>query len=318
MAARMEKTRHPGIYRRGGRYVVVFRDGDGAQRKQSARTLDEARRLKSAREADVARGEFHEQARVRFREYAEEWVERYQGKRGSLRESTREEYRRDLRLYAFPFFDEQRRRTLAQITPRDASDYVGWLCRQTTRGGNPLSDGKVTNAVKVVRVCLGTAVREELLRHNPVRDVVLPRRENVEDVEQDEVRVLRAEQLEAFLAVVKPRYRLMFCFLAATGLRLSELLALQWRHLALDGSRPHVKIRRAYVRGRMHPPKTRHGRREIPLDVELVSALRRLRRQTEWPGDEHLVFPSRSGTPIQASNIRRRVLDPVAEEIGAP
>jgi hypothetical protein len=26
MAAKMEKTRHPGIYRRGGRYVVVWRE----------------------------------------------------------------------------------------------------------------------------------------------------------------------------------------------------------------------------------------------------------------------------------------------------
>jgi hypothetical protein len=42
MAAKLEKTRTPGIFKRGSRYVVVFY-ADGEQRKESARTLDEAR-----------------------------------------------------------------------------------------------------------------------------------------------------------------------------------------------------------------------------------------------------------------------------------
>jgi len=47
MAARMEKTRHAGIYKRGGRYVFSYRL-IGKQRWESARTLDEARKLKAA------------------------------------------------------------------------------------------------------------------------------------------------------------------------------------------------------------------------------------------------------------------------------
>ena len=43
MSAKLEKTQTPGIYRRGGRYVVVFRDPQGRQRKRFARTLAEAR-----------------------------------------------------------------------------------------------------------------------------------------------------------------------------------------------------------------------------------------------------------------------------------
>ena len=58
----------------------------------------------------------------------------------------------------------------------------------------------------------------------------------------------------------------MFRLLAATGLRISEVFALQWRHLHLDGT-AHVKVRRAYVRGKLEPPKTRHGRRDVPLPL---------------------------------------------------
>jgi integrase len=132
------------------------------------------------------------------------------------------------------------------------------------------------------------------------------------------VRALSREQLRDFLAIVHTRHRLMFRFLAATGLRVSELLALQWRHLQLDGSEPHVKVRRALVRGRIEPPKSRYGRREIPLDPSLVDELRAHRRDSEWAGADDYVFPSLAGTPLKPENLRRRVLKPVAEEVGAP
>ncbi|CAA9493815.1 MAG: Site-specific tyrosine recombinase XerD [uncultured Solirubrobacterales bacterium] len=115
-----------------------------------------------------------------------------------------------------------------------------------------------------------------------------------------------------------PRHRLMFRLLAATGLRVSELIALQWRHLRLDGSEPCVRVRRALAKGRVEPPKTKYGRRDVPLDPELVSELREWRRASEWAGEEELVFPSLRGTPLMVENLRRRVLRPAAEETGAP
>jgi integrase len=90
---------------------------------------------------------------------------------------------------------------------------------------------------------------------------------------------------------------------------------LEWRHLVLDdGSTPHVKVRRAIVRGKLGQVKTRYGRRDLPLPFELVSELRRHRRAAEWPGDEHPVFPSMTGTPLDPGNLRRRVLAPAAAE----
>jgi hypothetical protein len=78
MAAKMEKTKSPGIFKRGGRYVFSYRVG-GVQKWESCRTLDEARRAKPARLTDIGRGEFEERSRVTLREYAEAWIERYLG-----------------------------------------------------------------------------------------------------------------------------------------------------------------------------------------------------------------------------------------------
>lgn len=124
--AAMTRTRFPGVYRRGSRFVVAYRDSNGKQRRESARTLEEARKLKAAREADVARGEFHPAGAVTFETYAREWVERYRGRgRRGFREGTREDYRRDLER-AYRFFGK--RRKLTEITPRDVANFAAWLC----------------------------------------------------------------------------------------------------------------------------------------------------------------------------------------------
>lgn len=58
MAAKMIPVpKHPGIWKRGSRYVVRYRAG-GKYRAESTRTLQDARELKRARETARDRGEF--------------------------------------------------------------------------------------------------------------------------------------------------------------------------------------------------------------------------------------------------------------------
>lgn len=333
MAAKLEKTRTPGVYKRGSRYVVVYYV-DRKQRRESAANYELARKLKAAREADVARGEFHEQSRTSFAEYALEWVERYQGRGRGFRESTRDNYRSDLARYAVPYFGPTKR--LAQVTPRDIANFVAWLCDERAQarhadklrveGGikprgsdrKRLSDSSVANIVKPIRACLATAVAEGVIRQNPARDVPMPHRPSVDEGEPEEVRALTREQLAGFLRVVHPKHRTLFRFLASTGLRVSEVAALQWQHVRLDGGKPHVRVRRQLYRGRLQPPKSRHGRRDVPLDHRLVVELRTRRGETDWARDEDLVFANEAGGPIDKDNLRRRRLRPAAEEIGAP
>jgi len=136
-------------------------------------------------------------------------------------------------------------------------------------------------------------VREGLLRSNPSRDVDLPHRPTAEEAEEEVGAMSRAE-LATLVALVPDGWRTFCSPLAVTGLRVSEALALQWRHLHLDGSSPHVKVRRAIVKGRMGSPKSRHGRREVPLDHALVVALRERRRDSEWPGNTRSSSPGHS------------------------
>jgi hypothetical protein len=94
-APKLVKTSTPGVYRRGNRYVVVYRDPTGKQRKKFAKTLAEARAVKSALTADVQRGEYRELSKVPFVDYAKQWVNTYEGRtvRG-IRPGTLRDYRR--------------------------------------------------------------------------------------------------------------------------------------------------------------------------------------------------------------------------------
>jgi integrase len=316
------RTSTPGIFRRTnadgslGAYVVIYRAA-GKQRREYAATLSEARRIKAERTADVSRGEFQERTTITLLAFLREWIERYQGKGGQsgFREGTREEYRRLLEAYAYRYFPERLR--LVDVTPHALSQFVGWLADER-RQGRRLTDKTIHNIAVPLRAALQTARREGLIRHNPADGLALPHREEIREEDDEQVKALSREQLAALLAM-KPAGRdgLLVELVAATGLRISEALALQRRHLQLDGSRPHVKVRRAIVRGRVGPPKSKRGRRTVALAPSQVLRLRA--HLADVPDDpEALVFASRSGTPLDPDNLRRRMFKPLAEEIGAP
>jgi integrase len=196
MAARREKTRTPGIYKRGSAYCFQY-EVEGKQHWQSARTLDEARRAKAARTADIARGEFQERSRVTLHEYAREWIKRYQGRgRRGFRDQTREEYDRMLEAYALKFFPARLR--LTEVTPSKVTEFVAWLCEQAKPAPTkevpdrrePLSDKTIRNVMGPLRACLATAAREGLIRSNPARDADLPHRPTAESTEDEEVRAM--------------------------------------------------------------------------------------------------------------------------------
>ena len=105
VARKLERTSVPGIFKRGNRYIVVFRDQTGAQRKRSARTLSEAKAIKAAATTDVRRGEYRTQSNVRFRDHYGPWIDTYQGRTSKgFRDTIRAEYRTDLEKHALPFF----------------------------------------------------------------------------------------------------------------------------------------------------------------------------------------------------------------------
>jgi integrase len=314
---RLIKTKTPGVFKRvdgKGRtigYACVYRSA-GRQRKRHARSYEEAKRVKRESETDRDRGELQERSTITFRRYLDEWVGRYrgQGRRG-FRESTREEYRRLIRAYAHSYFPS--RLKLVDVTTYTLARYVDWLADEEAQGKS-LGDRTIANATIPLRAALATAKREGLIRHNPAQGLALPPREHLLG---EEIMVFTPEQLTTIMDLAPERHRLLLELLAATGLRISEVIALQRLHVQLDAE-PEVCVRRALVRGRIEPPKTRHGRREVRLPESLAAKLAAHLAADPDQDSTALLFPNESGAPLDPTNLRPRVLKPLVREAGAP
>lgn len=245
----LQPTATPGIYRRGGRYVVVLRDRSGRQFKRSARTLAEARMLKSTLSADLARGDIQETRRMTFEAYAREWMRTYGGRTSKgIREITMRRYRTVIEREAIPLLG---RLQITDIEPRDIKRYA------VTIADRGVSANTVRLYLAPLRALFATAVEDGLIRYNPAAGVrnVYGRRS-----ESEHEKALTDEQLRAVIDAAPEPHRLLLKFLAETGLRISEAVALEWQDVDLDRGR--LVVRRRISQGTVDAPKSVAGRRQ--------------------------------------------------------
>lgn len=106
----------------------------------------------------------------------------------------------------------------------------------------------------------------------------------------------------------------LICWLPP-GYGFSEAIALRWCDLELEEP-AHLWVRRSIVRGVVGAPKSRFGRRCVPIDQELARRLEA--RRDPVSGEEVPVFPNHKGAPLNPSNIRYRILVPAAKRAGLP
>jgi len=305
VSAPLKKTKVPGVYRRGRRYAVLYRDPYGRQRSRAAATLAEARLLKSALTADVARGEYRALSGITFAEYLPEWIASYPGRTSrGFREQTRQEYKRDLERHALPFFGPMK---LAEVEPRDVKRFIGSLI------GLGLTSSSVRRRMAPVRALFATAVEDGLIRSNPTSRIRIPRSPADRPEDQEPAKALTEEELARLLAETPAEWQLFVEFLAHTGLRFSEAIGLRWGDIDVEGQRLHV--RRRLYHG-IDAPKSRYGRRDIPLAPRMLAALQHRRATTRYGAESDPVFTTRAGTPLDYACMYNRVLKPAARRAG--
>jgi integrase len=311
MAAKLEKTSTPGIFRRHAKgcdrrgrcacgYVIVWRHR-GRQHTETHRTLAEAREAKGNRDA----GERRPVVRVNFEDYFDKWIKSYAGRTArGFGERSRALYRRSVEQHALTRWGTWR---LADVEPTDTRELFSAL----------RDDGVSAAGLKGLRSALSalfaTAVEDGLLRSNPIHGVRIPGGLGV-DTEEEGAKALTRAELALLLAALPAEWRLFFEFLTHTGLRISEAIGLTWRHLDL-GTRPHVLVREQCCQGERQRLKSRHARRDIPLSAGMAERLR-ARRRDSYRGGTAPVFASVAGTELSRPNVAGRVLKPAARAAG--
>lgn len=167
------------------------------------------------------------------------------------------------------------------------------------------------------RFALETA---ELKGRNPMDGVRWTR------VRKAERKIPRTDEVARIIEATAPEYRVAMATAAATWLRASEVADLRWSNVNLDGGRCADRgdkdcpsIPHAHVEGGLHrvtggfthnEPKSKHGRRVVPLSAAGADMLKRHRTaQNErrllagpaWT-TEDLVFDHGAGEPTDPAN----------------
>jgi integrase len=129
--------------------------------------------------------------------------------------------------------------------------------------------------------------------------------------------VLTFSQCVEILANLNGMHRVLVLADAATGLRISEILALRW--LDVDKVQSCIRVTRAYVYGKFGPPKSKASKKPVPLHPLLADALDIWRKETPYSADDDLVFPSmrlKGRKPPRANMLVADHLQPAARRAG--
>jgi integrase len=124
------------------------------------------------------------------------------------------------------------------------------------------------------------------------------------------------QAFEILVNIPEPRRTLALCD-AATALRVSEILGLQW--MDLDFAELVMHVRRAYVWGRFKEPKSKASKAPVPMHPLLAGFLLGWREKTAYSGDSDFVFAStrlRGAKPLSASILVKKYLRPAAVKAG--
>ena len=323
---RYRSKRHAGIYYReradGSRsYAVSFQGGfvpAGATEQEALAKQADLRRQKARGERVVVND------RTTFADLAEQWFE---GKT-KLRPRTRADYRASLDLLLIPRFGNWRLSAIdaeAIATLTRALEREGLHTVDRKRPVRPIGHAAISNYLKPLQGVLALAVRRRLIAENPFSNLLAddrPAKPTDPPVPHD----WTGEEISALIAsaerlAARPEARYNYAPLlrltARLGLRLGELLGLQWQDF--DRHEGILYIRRQWLRtGEYGPTKTKAGNRRIALPDDLRRELIDLQLQSKHSQATHPIFASTTGTPLGHRNTTHRGFQPARDLAGLP
>jgi integrase len=155
------------------------------------------------------------------------------------------------------------------------------------------------------------AMRYEWVDRNPIKLVrQSAKREKVPEV-------LELFELQLLLSKLFVRERTLALLDAATGLRVSELLALRWSDV--DFENLELNVTRSIWHQVVGNCKTEASAKPVPIDSYMAEDLLRWRRQSDYASDDDYVFASetmKGKQPYWPDNLMKRHIRPVARANG--
>jgi integrase len=303
MATVRKRTWHSGGDTRTA-WVADYIDQDGKRHVKTFETKKDTDRWLVTARAEIRDGIHTPDSKSpTIGETADVWVKQAQA--DGLEPATVRQYIQHVERHVKPFLGATR---LSKLTAPAVAAFANTL----------RDNGRSPAMVRKVLASLGAIVAEAHARGLVAQNVVYrsrhrrARREAKRDKRR--VTVPTKAEIRALLEKASGRWRPFIVTAIFTGLRASELRGLTWANV--DFEREVIQVRqRADAWGRIGPPKSEAGTRDVPMAPMVANTLKEW--QKECPkGDLGLVFPNGYGNVENLGNIRQRGFDPLQVACG--
>lgn len=266
------------VRQRGNRWVVDFfvLQPDG-RRERFRRTLgaEIASRRQAEHEETRLQAEVELQRRAQatapgepppaaFSGFARLWFDTHV--RVNLKPTVQDRYETIIRFHLVPYFGD---RLISGITALDIEQFKAHnVTAVVGKTGRKIAAKTVNEHVCVLSSMFSSAEKWGYLKANPCRGVPRLR------LPEQEYQFYDCKQTELFLskaAQVEPDYYAFFATAFKTGMRLGELLGLEWGDIDFVGGQIH--LRRSHSEGHTTTPKSGKPRL-IPMSPTLIAILK--------------------------------------------
>ena len=248
---------------------------------------------------------------VKFSDLAEHYIEHELGDQSEAVDpkshTTIGRYRRLLHTRLIPRWGQ---RMALGIEPLEIEQWLKAL-KKEEGWENPTLDKlrRVMSLVYKSGMRYGLIPRDEA--SNPLRFV------RCKTTSEYEALILTPKQAFDLLMALPEPERTMALLVAATGLRISECLGLQWQDV--DFSKHQIFVRRKWVASKIGEPKSKASKAPVPMHPLLAGFMQDWQRETPYsqPGD--WIFPStrlKGKQPRSASIMVEDFIRPAAVKVG--
>lgn len=310
-----------------GRYMYRYTDINGKPRYVYSWTLTKSDRLPKGKtpgpclrdlEAQIAKDIGNGiDTFTASKATVDEYFEKFISQKRNLKRTTRHSYRYKYNLY---LKDRIGHRPISSVKFSEVQKVYNDILEQ-----HGVSGATMITVNAVMKQTFNLAVRDNLLRTNPVEGVLLDVL-NPEDRKHDKKFALTTEQQNEFFKFVEKsnvyqKWMNLYVVLLGTGCRIGEVCGLTWNDCDFENKVIHINRTLCYYpeeltgkyRWIIQTPKTDSGRRSIPMLDDVEAALRKEKAkrltngfcETVVDGVSGFVFCTRNLTPVMPNEANK-------------
>lgn len=306
----MANKKYPGVYSRNDvgskSYYFMISTTDPTTKKRTQKKYgkykDEASAYKDliAYKNDQLKGTYVEPSKFTLKQWLEKWIEE---KELTLRDVTLESYKQRIKHI-------NEHLGMLQLSKLTKEIFIN-LHRKLLQNEPSLSSRTIHDTLKVLKMAMLQAYRDEIIPKDITASYKLP------PANSKPHQVLTPDEVQTLLKVAygDPQYCAIYLGINS-GMREAEILGLTWD--AVDFTNKTIQVVQTLTQRDKDNPiyqgtKTRTSRRAVEIDDEIIDVLekqkRTIERDKEHAGDMYqdynLVCPTKIGTPVNPSNLRR-------------